>query len=63
MQDSRVGELNRSTFVILHVPHGERAVVQTPFGVMFRGRSPFLTTICIAFQDVNADALNQKSDC
>ena len=48
-------ELRSRPCVILHVPHGERAVVQISLEVMFRGRSPFLTMVCSSFQDVAAD--------
>ena len=49
------GEHNRSLCVILHVPHGERAVGHTSFRTMFRGRSPFLSRGYISFQDGTAN--------
>ena len=50
-------ELNYSPYVILPVPHGERAIVHASLKFMFRGRSPFLTNVCETFQDIPADII------
>ncbi len=56
-------ELNHSQYVILPVPHGERAIVRTSLEFMFRGRSPFLTKICSTSQDITANIIINTGRC